>query len=546
MIRSLFTVSTGTLASRLLGFARDAMVAALLGAGPVADAFLVAFQLVNVVRRLLTEGALNAALIPAWLRVHDAEGPVAAAAFAGRVLGTISAALLVTAGLIGLLMPVVITALAPGFAETEKLQFAVVSGRLMLPYLAFAGPATVMMALLNARGRYVLTAFSPLLFNITLILVMIVLVFQNKGAADSAVVIAATVGAAGLVQLLILVLRPGGNRMATPLRVAFDPPMRDFFGKAIPGMIAGSGPQLLLVGGAIVASASPSAVSWLYFANRLIELPLGMVGVATGAVLVPELTRSLRAADHETLAHAESRGLELAVGLALPATLGLIVLGKPIVQMLFEHGAFTAADTAGTAQALIWLALGLPAHVLIKALSPAFFAREDTVAPLLATLKGLAITILLAIVLGQLFGASGIAASIAFGAWNNALALIRRGITTFGFSIDAAARRRLPRIVAAALGMAALLYLAAPFVPGASDSVHGGLAQAVLVVALISGGMAVYALLLGLCGVIGRAEAVNAIGRTSRPACESKHQMAIDGAQRSSVIDGADQTGAES
>jgi putative peptidoglycan lipid II flippase len=546
MIRSLFTVSTGTLASRLLGFARDAMVAALLGAGPVADAFLVAFQLVNVVRRLLTEGALNAALIPAWLRVHDAEGPVAAAAFAGRVLGTISAALLVTAGLIGLLMPVVITALAPGFAETEKLQFAVLDGRLMLPYLAFAGPATVMMALLNARGRYVLTAFSPLLFNITLILVMIVLVFRNKGAADSAVVIAATVGAAGLVQLLILVLRPGGNRMATPLRVAFDPPMRDFFGKAIPGMIAGSGPQLLLVGGAIVASASPSAVSWLYFANRLIELPLGIVGVATGAVLVPELTRSLRAADHETLAHAESRGLELAVGLALPATLGLIVLGKPIVQMLFEHGAFTAADTAGTAQALIWLALGLPAHVLIKALSPAFFAREDTVAPLLATLKGLAITILLAIVLGQLFGASGIAASIAFGAWNNALALIRRGITTFGFSIDAAARRRLPRIVAAALGMAALLYLAAPFVPGASDSVHGGLAQAVLVVALISGGMAVYALLLGLCGVIAPAEAVRAIRRTSRPACASKHQMAIDGAQRSSVIDGADQTGAES
>jgi putative peptidoglycan lipid II flippase len=546
MIRSLFTVSTGTLASRLLGFARDAMVAALLGAGPVADAFLVAFQLVNVVRRLLTEGALNAALIPAWLRVHDAEGPVAAAAFAGRVLGTISAALLVTAGLIGLLMPIVIAALAPGFAETEKLQFAVLDGRLMLPYLAFAGPATVMMALLNARGRYVLTAFSPLLFNITLILVMIVLVFRNKGAADSAVVIAATVGAAGLVQLLILVLRPGGNRMATPLRVAFDPPMRDFFGKAIPGMIAGSGPQLLLVGGAIVASASPSAVSWLYFANRLIELPLGIVGVATGAVLVPELTRSLRAADHETLAHAESRGLELAVGLALPATLGLIVLGKPIVQMLFEHGAFTAADTAGTAQALIWLALGLPANVLIKALSPAFFAREDTVAPLLATLKGLAITILLAIVLGQLFGASGVAASIAFGAWNNALALIRRGITTFGFSIDAAARRRLPRIVAAALGMAALLYLAAPFVPGASDSLHGGLAQAVLVVALISGGMAVYALLLGLCGVIGRAEAVNAIRRTSRPACASKHQMAIDGAQRSSVIDGADQTGAES
>lgn len=388
MIRSFLTVSTGTLASRLLGFARDAMVAALLGAGPVADAFLVAFQLVNVVRRLLTEGALNAALIPAWLRVRDMEGPIAAAAFAGRALGTISAIMVVAAGLIGLLMPFVITALAPGFAGTDTLQFAVRDGRLMLPYLAFAGPATVMMALLNARGRFALTAFSPLLFNIALISVMIVLVFNYRDPAHSAAVIAATVGIAGLVQLLIVVLRPGGNRMATPLRVTFDPPMRGFLAKAIPGMIAGSGPQLLIVGGAIVASASPSAVSWLYFANRLIELPLGIVGVAMGAVLVPELTQALRVADQKTMAHAESRGLELAVGLALPATLGLIVLSEPVVRMLFEHGVFTSADTTGTTQALIWLALGLPAHVLVKALSPAFFARDDTAAPLFATVEG--------------------------------------------------------------------------------------------------------------------------------------------------------------
>jgi putative peptidoglycan lipid II flippase len=517
MIRSFLTVSTGTLASRLLGFVRDALVAALLGAGSVADAFLIAFQLVNVVRRLLTEGALSAALIPAWLRVRDAEGPIAAAAFAGRVLGTVSAALVVAAGLIGLLMPFVMTALAPGFAGTQTLQLAVLDGRLMLPYLAFAGPATVMMALLNAQGRFALTAFSPLLFNIALISVMIVLVFRDKDATHSALVIAATVGIAGLVQLLILVLRPGGNRMATPLRAAFDPPMRGFLAKAIPGMIAGSGPQLLIVGGAIVASGSPSAVSWLYFANRLIELPLGIVGAAIGAVLVPELTRSLRVADHEMVTHAESRGLELAVGLALPATLGLIVLSEPVVRMLFEHGAFTAADTAGTTQALIWLALGLPAHVLVKALSPAFFARDDTAAPLLATLKGFAVAIALAIVLGQLFGASGIAASIAFGAWNNALALIRRGATTFGFSIDAVARRRLPRIVAAAAAMGGLLYLAAPFVLAPSDSAHGGLAQAIVVLGLISGGMAVYVLLLALFGVIGWTEAIGAIWPTSQP-----------------------------
>src|ERR1700726_4112665 len=176
MIRSFLTVSTGTLASRLLGFARDAMIAALLGAGPIADAFLVAFQLVNVVRRLLTEGALNAALVPAWLHVRETEGAVAAAAFAGRVLGTISAALIVAAAVIGLVMPLVITALAPGFAGHETLRLAVDDARLMLPYLAFAGPATVMMAMLNAQALFARTPLSPLVFNIALTSVMIVLV----------------------------------------------------------------------------------------------------------------------------------------------------------------------------------------------------------------------------------------------------------------------------------------------------------------------------------------------------------------------------------
>jgi putative peptidoglycan lipid II flippase len=323
-------------------------------------------------------------------------------------------------------------------------------------------------------------------------------------------VIAATVGIAGLVQLLMLVLRPGGNRIATPLRVSVDAPMRGFFAKAVPGMIASAGPQWLVVAGAIIASSSPSAVSWLYFANRLIELPLGLVGVAMGTVLVPELTRALRLGDRKTMIHAESRGLELAVGLALPATLGLIALSAPVVRMLFEHGAFTATDTAATAQALMWLALGLPAHVLVKALSPAFFARDDTTTPLLATLTGVAVAVVLALLLGRWFGAGGIAASIAIGAWSSALALIRRGAATFGFSIDAAARRRLPRIVAAALAMGGLLWLAAPLVLGLGVDGHG-LAQALGVAMLIAGGAAIYGLLLALLGVVGWNEAINAI-----------------------------------
>jgi putative peptidoglycan lipid II flippase len=513
MIRSFLTVSVGTLASRLLGFARDAMIAALLGTGPVADAFLIAFQLVNVVRRLLTEGALNAALVPAWLRERETGGAVAAAAFAGRVLGTVSAALIVAAALIGLLMPFVIAALAPGFVGYPTLQLAVNDARLMLPYLAFAGPATVMMALMSAQHRFAVTAFSPLLFNIALISVMIALLGWRQDPAYAATIIAATVGITGLLQLLILRLGRGGGSVATPLRISFDAEMRRFFGKAIPGMIAGSGPQLLVVGGAIIASSSPSAVSWLYFANRLIELPLGIVGVAMGTVLVPELTRALRRNDPIAIAQAESRGLELALGLALPATLGLIVLSEPVVRMLFEHGAFTALDTVATAHALMWLALGLPAHVLVKALSPAFFAREDTLTPLLSVLKGFAIAIVLALVLGQIFGPSGIAASLALGAWSSAFALIRRGAATFGFSIDAAARRRLPRIVAAALAMGGLLWLIATFALPLTTTAHG-LAQAVLLLILIGGGLAIYGLLLALFGVIAWGDALRAIHQT--------------------------------
>jgi putative peptidoglycan lipid II flippase len=511
MIRSFLTVSSGTLASRLLGFARDSMIAALLGAGPVADAFLAAFLLVNVVRRLLTEGALNAALVPAWLRERETGGAKAAAAFAGRVLGTVGAALIAAAALIGLLMPWVVSALAPGFVGLETLQLAVDDARLMLPYLAFAGPATVLLALSSAQGRFALTAFAPLLFNVALITVMIALFVWRQDAGYAAIVMAATVGVAGLLQLLILAMRRGDG-VATPVRVAFDAPMRGFIAKAIPGMVASAGPQLLVVAGVIIASSSPSAVSWLYFANRLVELPLGIVGVAMGTVLVPEMTRALRGSDAGAVASAESRALELAAGLALPAMLGLMALSVPIVRLLFEHGAFTASDTTATAQALTWLALGLPAHVLVKALSPAFFAREDTLAPLIATLKGFAVAIVLAVLLGHFFGATGIAASIALGAWSNAASLIRRGAATFGFSIDAAARRRLPRIAAAAFLMGALLWLATAFVPA---PVHG-LAQAAVLAVSIAGAMAAYGLCLGLFGVTGWRETVNAI-RPTKP-----------------------------
>jgi putative peptidoglycan lipid II flippase len=284
--------------------------------------------------------------------------------------------------------------------------------------------------------------------------------------------------------------------------------MRGFFARAIPGMIASAGPQLLAIAGAIIASSSPSAVSWLYFANRLIELPLGMVGVAMGTVLIPELTRALHGGDKTTIAHAESRALELAAGLALPAMLGLIVLSEPIVRLLFEHGAFTAADSASTAQALIWLALALPAHVLAKTLSPTFFAREDTWTPLLATLKGFVLAIALALLLDHYLGVAGIAIGLAFGAWSTAFSLIRQGAASFGLSLDVDAQRRLPRIVAAAVAMGGLLWLAS----GIAANTHG-LAQLAILLVLIASAIAIYGLLLLAFRVTTRNEIMNALGQ---------------------------------
>jgi len=507
MIRHIFTVSTGTLASRLLGFARDALMAALLGAGPVADAFLAAFQLVHVARRLLTEGALNAALVPAYWRVHDRDGVAAAAAFAGRVLGTVSLAVFIAAALVGLLMPLVIAALAPGFVGQSTFLLAIGDARLMLPYLAFAGPVTVMMALLNAHHRFALTAFSPLLFNIALIAAIVALLMFPREPAVAALLMSATVGLAGLLQLLMLATR--GSGIATPIRIKFDREMRGFLSSAIPGMIASASPQLMIVGAAAIASASPATISWLYFANRLIDLPLGIVGVAMGTVLVPELTRAAR--DNNTaFAQAAARGLELSIGLALPATLGLMLLSEPIVRLLFEHGAFTAADTRATALALTWLALGLPAHVLTKALSPVFFARGDTRMPMLAALAALAVTVAGALALNRSHGIAGIAAAVALGAWAGALLLLICAKIRFGLALEPATRARLWRIVLAALAMGGPLWLAAR---GLAPWLDGGhrLIVAIVLAGLIAAGIAVYAAGLALLGVVRPRDVIHAL-----------------------------------
>jgi putative peptidoglycan lipid II flippase len=444
MFRSVVIVTSGTLGSRLTGFIRDALIAALLGAGAVADAFLIAFQAVTLVRRLLTEGALNAAFVPAWLQVRRSEGADAAARFAGRALGTIGLGVVLVAVLLGVAAPLVIAMLAPGFAGTSAGDAAVTSARLMLPYLAFAGPVAVMIALANAQRRVAISSAAPLLFNLSMIAACAILLWQGSDAPRAAWIVAATVGLAGLLQL-VMVSRAGAD--ASPLAIGLDPSVRALIGRALPGMVASAGPQLMIVAGAVVASREPSAVSWLYFASRLIDFPLGIVSAVSGAVLVTEAAHAAR--DPSAARRATAHGMATALAFALPASIGLIMLADPIVQAVFKRGAFAADDARQTALALQWLALGLPAQALVKALAPSFYAKGDTYGPMTATLAGAAVTLLAALATREL---AGIAAAIAIGSGVNAgLLLLKHGA-------PAAGEMRLMRIVIAAVAMGVAVF----------------------------------------------------------------------------------------
>ncbi|RIK99471.1 MAG: murein biosynthesis integral membrane protein MurJ [Proteobacteria bacterium] len=497
MIRHVLTVSTGTALSRLTGFVRDALTAALLGAGPVADAFLAAFQLVNVARRLLTEGALNAALVPAVLHKREREGLAAATAFAGRVLGTVGVLTFALAALLALAAPALVALIAPGFAD-ERFALAVNAARLMLPYLAFVGPVAVLMGLLNARREFAFAAFAPVLFNLALIAVLIVLLLRRDGAETDALVLSVMVGLAGCLQLVVLGAH--GRGVATPLRVSFDKEMRGFLATAWPGAIASAMPQLLILTGVVVASASPAAVAWIYFANRLIELPLGLVGVAMGTVLVSELSHARY--DAAAFAQAQRQGFVLAVGLSLPAAAGLVVLAEPIVRVLFHHGAFGAGDVHATGQALALLALGLPAQVAVKTLSAAFFARGDTGTPLIATLAAVMVALIGAAAAVAPFGVAGIALALAVSAWGAAVWLGVHAVRD-GHLVLGAAAGVLARIALAAAGMGGALAAALALWPTPAHTAGAALHVAVL----IAGGIALYGALLVVFGAADRSTA---------------------------------------
>ena len=527
LARDVTTVGSATLLSRLLGFFRDMGIASVLGAGVLSDAFFAVLQLVNVFRRMLAEGALNAAFVPLWLRIKAADGEDGADRFFRAVLEAMILACGALA-LIGLLFaPAVIGALVPGFGG-ERGALAADYLHIAAPYVVLAGAVAVLAAALNAHGRVGAAALGIVAFNAVLLLALAwIAAFGPALPATTGALLAHAIVLAGIVQLAVtgagfLRLRrrmassgeslsrsgtgTGSPQKARPLkerlrlRFGFSADARRFFARAVPGLVAAGVPQLKLIAGAMVASASPAAVSWLYYANRLYELPLGVVSIASAAVLVPAIALSVRDGAPEAIAAAQSRSYEIGLGLALPSAVGFALLAQPIAGGLFERGAFGAHDTAAVAAALAAICAGLPGHVLEKVLGAVSFAHEDTRTPMLAALAGLATAVAGALVLFPHYGHVGVAAAIAISGWVGAALLgailARRG----WLRCDRAAARRLPRIVAATLIMGMVIFAAhdlSASLPGAS----GSLARLALLVLLVALGLAVYLASLELLGV---------------------------------------------
>jgi putative peptidoglycan lipid II flippase len=456
LARDVTTVGAATLTSRLLGFLRDAGIAAVLGAGALSDAYFAALQIPNLFRRLLAEGALNSAFVPMWLRIKDESGLAGTRRFGEEVLSAMAASLFGLAIICIMFAPAIVHLLAPGFrGRGERFAPAVEFVRLSIPYVAVSGIVAVAVAALNAVGRVAAAAFGLVVFNGVLVAVVLALVMSGAPATPgTAAILSAAVVAAGMAQLLCvgaawlrLEMRPRG------LRLALSPAVPRFFVQAVPGVFAGGIPQLKLMAGVMVASSSQAAVSWLYYANRLYELPLGVISIAIASVLGPAIAASVRSHDARHAANAQSRALEIALGLSLPAAVAFAVLSEAIAGGLFQRGAFGPRDTAMVAAALTAISAGLPGHSLEKVMGAVSFAHEDTHTPMYTALCGLAAAVTGALILFPRYGHVGIAGAIALSGWIGATLLAailwRRG----WLRIEAEAWRRVPRIVLATLVM---------------------------------------------------------------------------------------------
>ncbi len=454
LMQGFLTVGLWTLLSRVLGFVRDIMIAAFLGAGPVAEAFLIAFALPNMFRRFFAEGAFNMAFVPMFSK--KLEGGEDAADFARDAFAGLATVLIVFTLIATLLMPWLVIAMASGFLADDRFDLAVDYGRIIFPYILFISLAALLSGVLNATGRFAAAAAAPVLLNILLISAMVIARRSGWPIGDT---LAWGVPVAGLAQLaLVWIAASRAGYRLIPRRPRLTPELKRLAIIAAPAALAGGVVQVNLLIGRQVASWFEGAIAWLNYADRLYQLPLGVVGIAVGVVLLPDLSRRLRAGDTPGGRDAFNRAAEISLALTVPSAMALIVIPMPLISVLFQRGAFGADDAAATAAALGIYGLGLPAFVLQKVLQPLYFAREDTKRPFYYALGSMLVNAVLAIGLAPVIGYLAAAVGTSLAAWAM-VAQLWLGSRVMGEAAetDARFRRRVLRILAAAALMGVVL-----------------------------------------------------------------------------------------
>ena len=423
LFRSFFTVSFYTFLSRILGFVRDIFIAKFLGSTVTSDAFFVAFRLPSFFRRVLAEGAYSAALIPVFSGVViDSRDDREAADF---VENTMSLLLFVTVILTFIFyfgMPYIIQVLAPGFSTNkEAFDLAVHFGKIIFPYLIFISLVAHFTSIINVHGKFAAGAFAPAILNISFILSLFLLTPQLSSAGHA---LSYGVLIGGLFQFIFMyqaILKFYRPRIRIP---QLNKKLKKFFRLFFPGVIGSGVIQLNIIIGTIIASFLPvGAISHIYYADRLNQLPLAIFGIAMGIVLLPGLSKAIKNDNKKEINDTQNRSLEFALLISLPSAVGLYILSTPIIHILFERGAFLAEDTLYTAQVLSIFSLGLPAYILIKILVTCFFAREDTKTPLYVSVVSVIINVVLSLLLISTMREMGIALATAISAWVNAFLL---------------------------------------------------------------------------------------------------------------------------
>ena len=456
MIRRIATVGGLTLVSRLTGFVRDVVMAAVLGAGPIADAFFVAFRLPNHFRAIFAEGAFAAAFVPAYARTLEQAGLPAAKLFADQIAAALIAINLVLLGFALFFTPWVVSVLAPGLVDDPaRFDLAVALTRITFPYLALVSIETLFAGVLNANNRFAAAAGAPILLNLSVVATLLLAPFFS----DAGHAAAWGVLLAGVAQVLFVGIDAEGHGYGVRLRMPrMSEPTRRFLKALGPAIIGAGGVQLALFADTLIASFLPTgALSALYYADRINQLPIGVVGIAVGTVLLPEMTRRLAAGDEKGAASAQARGIQLALLLTIPCAAAAITIPDLIMRALFARGAFTAADAASAGATLAAYSIGLLPFVLMRSFTAPFYARGDTATPVKAALLAAAVNIALKVVLMGPLAQVGLALATSVGAWIN-LSLLAFFARRQGFAVSGTAiGKPVAKLIAAGLVLTAAL-----------------------------------------------------------------------------------------